>query len=52
MNPTVKQTYLIAVDLHVLFKIGSRGELFLAELAGVGFLPCVDPLVPYQVANL
>ena len=45
-------TYLIVVNLHVLFKVGARGEALLAKLAQVGFLSRVDALVSDQVTNL
>lgn len=37
---------------HVLLQVGARSELLAAEAACVGFLPRVDPLVPYQIAYL
>ena len=42
-------TYLLVMDLQVLLQVGARGELFVADLADIGFLPRVDPLMPDQV---
>lgn len=36
----------------MLFEVGARGKGFEAYVAGVGFLACVDSLMPYQVAYL
>ena len=45
-------SYLIVVNLHVLLEVRARGELLLAELAGVGLLPRMDALVSDQIAYL
>ena len=43
------KTYLLVMDLQVLLQVGARGELFVADLADIGFFPRVDPLMPDQV---
>jgi hypothetical protein len=43
---------MLIVDLKVLLQIGPRGELLVASVANVGFLPCVDPLMSDQVRDL
>ncbi len=40
------------MNLHVLFEVGARGELLLAELARVGLLTSVNSFMSYQVAYL
>jgi hypothetical protein len=38
--------------LHVLLEVRAGGESLVAEVARIGFLPGVDPLVPDQVTYL
>ena len=46
---TTNHTYLLVRDLQVLLQVGARGELFVADLADIGFFPRVDSLMPDQV---
>ena len=42
-------TYLISVNLLVLFKVGARAELLAAEFAWERFFTCVYALMTNQV---
>lgn len=43
---SLSNSYIKAVNLHVLLEVGAGGELSVAELAGVGLLPRVNALMP------
>lgn len=48
----VSGTYLVPMNLLVLFQVRARAKLLVAEGAGEGLLPRVYPLVTYQVGDL
>jgi len=44
-----RRSYLLAMNLHVLFEVRARAEALNANFAHKGLLARVDPLVSYQV---